>query len=72
LDELCEQYKDQTVLVVAHGGVLQTLICLALNLSPVMYWQFYISPASLSEISFYPAGAIMNLLNDSSYLAGLS
>ena len=70
LDELCEQYKDQTVLVVAHGGVLQTLICLALNLSPVMYWQFHISPASLSEISFYPAGAILNLLNDSSHLAG--
>jgi alpha-ribazole phosphatase len=71
LDELCEKYRDETVLVVAHGGVLQTLICLALNLPPGMYWQFHLSPASLSELSFYPAGAILNLLNDRSHLAGL-
>jgi alpha-ribazole phosphatase len=71
LDELCKKHKDQTVLVVAHGGVLQVLICLALNLSPAMYWQFRLSPASFSEISFYPAGAIVNLLNDISHLAGM-
>lgn len=70
LDKLCEKHKGQNILVVAHGGVLQTLICLALNLPPVMYWQFHLSPASLSEISFYPAGATLNLLNDSSHLAG--
>lgn len=72
LDDLCEWHKGQTVLVVAHGGVLQTLICLALNISPAIYWQFHISPASLSEISFYPAGAILNLLNDFSHLSGIS
>jgi alpha-ribazole phosphatase len=71
LNDLCEKHVDQTVLVVAHGGVLQTLVCLALNLSPAMYWQFGISPASLSEVSFYPAGAIVNLLNDSSYLGDI-
>ncbi len=69
LNELCEKHKDQTVLVVAHGGVLQTLLCFVLDLSPAKYWQFRISPASLSEISFYPAGAIVNLLNDVSHLA---
>jgi phosphoserine phosphatase len=71
LNDLCEKHEGQTVLVVAHGGVLQILICLALTLSPAMYWQFRISPASLSEISFYPAGAIVNLLNDVSHLVGI-
>ncbi|MDO9301084.1 MAG: alpha-ribazole phosphatase, partial [Anaerolineales bacterium] len=70
LGELYAKHKDQTVLIVAHGGVLQTLICLALNLKPTMYWRFHLSTASLSEIAFYPkgAGAIVNLLNDTSHL----
>ncbi|RJP48258.1 MAG: alpha-ribazole phosphatase [Anaerolineaceae bacterium] len=68
LKDILENWKDKTVLLVAHGGVLQSLICLALNLPPRMYWQFHVSPASLSEISFYPAGAIVNLLNDISHL----
>jgi alpha-ribazole phosphatase len=68
LDELCAKHRDQTVLIVAHGGVLQTLICLALKLPPTMYWQFHLSTASLSEVAFYPAGAILNSLNDTSHL----
>jgi alpha-ribazole phosphatase len=68
LDEIHAKHSGQTVLIVAHGGVLQTLICLALNLKPTMYWQFHLSTASLSEIAFYPAGAILNLLNDTSHL----
>ena len=68
LDDLLTKHDDQTILVVAHGGVLQTLVCLALKLPPTMYWQFYLSTASLSKISFYPAGAILNLLNDTSHL----
>jgi len=68
LSELHERHQDQTVLLVAHGGTLQTIVCLALNLNPSMYWQFHLSPASLSEIAFYPAGAIVNFLNDTSHL----
>jgi|JFJP01.1.fsa_nt_gi alpha-ribazole phosphatase len=68
LDELRAKHQDQSILIVAHGGVLQTLICLALKLPPTMYWQFHLSTASLSELAFYPAGAILNLLNDTSRL----
>ena len=68
LDELREKHEDQNILIVAHGGVLQTLICLALKLPSTMYWQFHLSTASLSELAFYPAGAILNSLNDTSHL----
>jgi len=68
LNDLHASHRGQTVLIVAHGGVLQSLICLALNMPPGMYWQFQLSPTSLSEISFYPAGAIVNFLNDTSHL----
>lgn len=67
LDDLNANH-NRTLMVVAHGGALQSMVCLALNLSPRMYWQFQLSPASLSEISFYPAGAMINLWNDTSHL----
>ena len=72
IDELYAKHKDQTVLVVAHGGVLQILLCLALKLNPTMYWQFHLSTASLSEIAFYPDGAMLNLLNDTSHLSNIA
>jgi len=68
LDELYAKHKDQVVLIVSHGGVLQILLCLALKIKPTMYWQFHLSTASLSEIAFYPDGAILNLLNDTCHL----
>ena len=68
LDELYARHQEQTVLIVAHGGVLQILLCCALRLNPTMYWQFHLSTASLSEIALYPDGAILNLLNDTSHL----
>jgi len=74
LDELYAKHKDQVVLIVSHGGVLQILLCLALNLKPTMYWQFHLSTASLSEVAFYPKGdgAILNLLNDICHLEKLT
>jgi alpha-ribazole phosphatase len=68
LKTLRGEYTDQTVLVVAHGGPLQTLVCLALGISPLNYWQFHLSTASISRLAFYPAGAIVNGLNDTCHL----
>jgi alpha-ribazole phosphatase len=64
LDELLLAQDGETILLVAHGGPLQVLICLALGLPPEKYWQFHLSPGSLSEIAIYPQGGILNLLND--------
>lgn len=72
LDDLHEMHSDQTMLIVAHGGVLQSLVCQVLKLPSRMYWQFHTSPASLSEVAFYPAGAIINLWNDTSHLFNAS
>lgn len=58
----------ESVLVVAHGGVLQLMLCAALDLPPDAYWHFRLKPASLSEIAFYPAGVIINQLNDTCHL----
>lgn len=68
LEELRENHALETVLLVAHGGSLQILLALALGLSPEKYWQFYMKPGSVSEVSLYPEGAIVNLLNDTCHL----
>jgi len=68
LDELLLAHEGETLLLVAHGGPLQVLVCLVLGLPPEMYWHFHLSPGSLSEIAVYPQGAIVNLLNDTCHL----
>ncbi len=72
LDEIRRQHAGENVLVVAHAGSLQVLLCLALDISPGMYWQFHLAPGSISEISLYPAGAMINVLNDTCHLNGES
>ena len=64
--------QDKTVGLVAHGGPLQLLLCLALGLPPQAYWQFAVSPASLSELCIYEQGAILTRLNDTHHLCALS
>ena len=64
--------QDKTVGLVAHGGPLQLLLCLALGLPPQAYWQFAVSPASLSELHVYEQGAILTRLNDTHHLCTLS
>lgn len=66
---ILEAHPSQTVVLVAHGGPLQTLIAQAVGLSPDCFWKLHLSNASLSEVRIYPEGAILNLLNDCSHLA---
>jgi 2,3-bisphosphoglycerate-dependent phosphoglycerate mutase len=64
--------QGNTVGLVAHGGPLQVLLCLALGLPPQAYWQFTMAPASLSELCVYEQGAILISLNDTHHLHPLS
>jgi len=64
--------QDKTVGLVAHGGPIQLLLCLALGLPPQAYWQFAVSPASLSELCVHAQGAILTRLNDTHHLCTLS
>lgn len=71
LQEIVQEPSGQTVLVVAHGGSLQVLLCLTLNLHPKARWQFLLHPASVSELSLDKKGAVLSLLNDTSHLGSL-
>jgi broad specificity phosphatase PhoE len=64
-------FPEKTLVVAGHAGSLQCLVCMALGLSVKMYWQFRMAPASISQISIYPEGAIVNSLNDTCHLDGI-
>ena len=69
LGRLEEHAEDETILIVAHSGVLRTLICLLLGIELQRRWQFRLDLASLSILETHQPGAILSLLNDVSHLA---
>lgn len=71
-NELSSRSPEEVLLVVAHGGAIKILLCLALGLPPSQYWQFRLENASLSELGLYPQGAIISRLNDTSHLDGFA
>ncbi len=66
--DIIQSYTDQNVLIVSHGGVLQVILCQAIGLSPQSHWQFRLDLASISEISIYSEGTILNKLNNTCHL----
>ena len=68
LDDVLRRHPEGSAMVVAHGGVLQVLLCLAFDLDPGRRWQFRLDPASVSELYVYPEGPILSLLNDTGHL----
>ena len=72
LADIRQESPDQSVVLVAHGGPLKLLVCLAIGLAPSHYWQLRLDNASLSEICLYEEGGILTLLNDRHHLAKLS
>ena len=68
LGRLENHAAEETILIVAHNGVLRTLICYLLGLELKYRWQIRLNLASLSVVETYPQGATLTLLIDVSHL----
>ncbi len=68
LPRLAGHTLEETVLVVAHSGVLRLLLCNLLGMERQHWRQFRLDLASLSILDTYPEVAILRLLNDVSHL----
>ena len=63
---------DDYIALVAHGGVLQLLLCELIGLATERYWTFKLKNTSVSELILYREGPIVEYLNDTRHLpAGL-
>jgi broad specificity phosphatase PhoE len=69
LQRLSVHAENETLLIVAHSGVLRSLMCLLLELESGCRWKLRLDLASLSIVDTYPDTAILSLLNDTSHLS---
>jgi broad specificity phosphatase PhoE len=61
--QLFKQSREQDIVVVSHGGVIRTSICVALGLPARHYLLFNIKPACLTVLELYEEGGILNGMN---------
>ena len=54
---------NEKIAVVTHGGVIRTMICLALGISVRSYLLFDVQPASLTILDLYSEGGVLKGLN---------
>jgi len=68
MEKLAGHASGDSVLVVAHGGPLRSLLCSLLSIGQASWWRFRIDNASLTIVDTYPQGAILSQLNETRYL----
>ena len=62
LDELSTRSAGQ-LLLLTHGGVIRTLLCLSLGLDIKKYLLFNVLPASWSTVKLHSDGGVLTALN---------
>jgi len=65
---LAKHRPEETLLIVAHSGVLRTIICRLLGIELDFRWQLRLDLASLSTVEIHPNMSVLTLLNDVSHL----
>jgi alpha-ribazole phosphatase len=66
--KLAKHTEQETVLIVAHSGVLRTLLCQLLGMETRHRWQMRLDLASLSVTETYSRSAMLCSLNDVCHL----
>jgi len=61
--ELFMAHDAEKIAVITHGGVIRTLICLALGISVRNYLLFDVEPASLTVLELFDKGGVLKGLN---------
>ncbi len=55
--------QDQNIVVIAHGGVIRTLICYLLNLSPENFLLFQVAKGRYATLDLFQEGGVLTGLN---------
>jgi len=56
-------FETEEIGVITHGGVIRSMVCLALGLHPAKYLLFDVRPASLTVIDLHGARGVLTGLN---------
>lgn len=66
--DIKQAHEQGTILIMAHGASLRTLICCLVGIDYKHWWRIQLDGASLSIIDVYPERAVVVLLNDTCHL----
>ena len=67
-NDIVSDNQGKSVVIVAHGGSIQVLIALALEVPLKHYWKFAVTNTSVSELRIDEWGAVLHMLNDINHL----
>ena len=67
-DQISEKHSNETVLVVAHGGPLQMMICYLIDIDIQYWWRFHLDTASLSVVDVRHEWNVLSLMNGTAHL----
>jgi broad specificity phosphatase PhoE len=56
-------FSEENVMVIAHGGVIRTLLCYFLKLDPSDYLLFQVKKGRFATLELYSEGAVLTGLN---------
>jgi broad specificity phosphatase PhoE len=65
---ILQEYDDQRVIVVAHGGVIGSFLAQAMGISPLDWQTFHTANCSLTHLEVRPDQTVMHLFNDQVHL----
>lgn len=70
---LNRHYSGKTLVVVSHVNVIKAVVCQALGIGPGAVNRFFLDPAGISEIEFYPPStrACVRRVNETGHLKGV-
>jgi broad specificity phosphatase PhoE len=64
LDEIVTEYSGQRLVIVAHGGVISSLVAQILGDNPNNWRKYPVANCSVTHIEFATRGPVARLLND--------
>lgn len=70
-EDIVTAEAGRTLLIVAHGGSLRSLICALLGLDLTAVWRFRLDNTGVSVVDCYEENRILVLLNDTHHLETL-
>ena len=68
LENIKVHQSENTLLIVAHGGTLQVMICQLLGIGLEHWWQVRLSSTAVTIMMTSPYGASLTVLNDTCHL----
>ena len=68
INELVAKHRDETFVVVSHGGTIRTILCGILNIHLNYVWSIQQDNTAVNIIHFYGDRPVVTLVNDTHHL----